>query len=65
MATETQQIMLELKGIKEELGYIKEHMADREMFLDAEELQLLQESFEHEKQGKLTSQEELEKELGV
>jgi len=34
MTTETLQIMDELKLIKEELGYIKDHMVDKDMFLD-------------------------------
>jgi hypothetical protein len=63
MTTESKQIMDELKTIKEELGFIKKHMVDRDMFLDAEELKLLKESFENEKRGELTSQEDLEKEL--
>ncbi len=63
MVTETQQIIDELHTIKGELDYIKEHMVDKEMFLSAEEKQLLEESYENEKKGELTSQEELEKEL--
>ncbi|MBI4147272.1 hypothetical protein HY494_01325 [Candidatus Woesearchaeota archaeon] len=65
MATESKLVMGQLKSIKEELDYIKEHMVDRDMFLDVEEMKLLQESYEHEKQGELVSQEELEKELGL
>ena len=65
MATESKVVMEQLKSIKEELDYIKEHMVDRDMFLDAEEMKLLQESYEHEQQGELASQEELEKELGL
>jgi len=65
MVAETQQIMEELKEIKEELTYIKIHMVDRDMFLDKEEKQLLKESYENEKQEELISQEELEKEMGL
>ena len=50
--------MTELRSIKEELDYIKIHMVDKDMFLDAEEKQLLEESHENEKQGRLTSQDE-------
>ena len=57
--------MNELKTIKDELSFIKHHMVDRDMFLDAGELKLLDESFENEKRGELTSQEDLEKELGL
>ena len=65
MALETKQIIDELKTIKEELEYIKDHMVDKDMFLSAEEKQLLKESYEHENKGELTSQEDLEKELGL
>lgn len=65
MVTETRQVLVELKSIKQELDYIKEHMVDRDMFLDQEEMHLLQESFKNEKEGRLISQEELEKELGL
>jgi len=65
MATEAKQILVELKSIKQELGYIKEHMVDRDMFLDQEEMQLLQESLKDKKEGKLISHEELERELGL
>ena len=65
MATQSVKIMEELKSIKEELYFIKDHMVDRDMFLDAEELKLLEESFENEKRGELTSQEDLEKEFGL
>ncbi len=65
MATETQQIMNELQTIKGELDYIKEHMVDKDMFLDAEEKQLLEESYEHEKRKELTSSTDLKNELGL
>lgn len=65
MAAESQQIMEELHVIKSELGYIKEHMVDKDMFLDEEERQLLEESYENEKKGELTSSEDLKKELGL
>ncbi len=65
MAIETQQIMGQLQTIKVELDYIKEHMVDKDMFLDLEERQLLEESYKHEQQGKLISGENLKKELGL
>jgi len=65
MPTETKQILVELKSIKQELDFIKEHMVDRDMFLDQEEMQLLQESLKDKKEGMLISHEELEKELGL
>ncbi len=65
MTTENQRIIEELHAIKEELGYIKEHMVDRDMFLTKEEKKLLAESYENEQRGELTSQEDLEKELEI
>lgn len=65
MAIETQQIMSQLQTIKVELDYIKENMVDKDMFLDLEERQLLEESYEHEQQGKIISSENLKKELGL
>ena len=59
MATETKQIMDELKSIKEELHYIKVHMVDADTILTTEEKKLLDESIVNEKAGKLTSLEEL------
>lgn len=65
MATETQQILDELQVIKGELQFIKRHMPDRDMFLTAEEKQLLEESYAHEREGKLISSEELSEQLGL
>jgi len=65
MAIETQQIIEELHSIKDELDYIKEHMVDKDMFLREEERKLVEESYENEKRGELTPQEDLEKELGL
>ena len=65
MAAEAQLIMDELKGIKEELDFIKENMPSKDMFLTTEEKVLLEESFQHEKEGKLVSDEELRKRLGI
>ena len=63
MGKEIQQIMDELKGIKEEIQYIRDNMPNKEMFLGAEEKQLLKDSFEHEKTGKLISGKDLKKKL--
>jgi len=65
MATEAVQVLEELKLIKEELTYIKHHMPDKEMFLDAEEKQLLEESFVNEKREKLLSRVALRRKLGI
>ncbi len=48
-------IMDELDLIKEELGKIEEAIPDKDMFLTAEEAKLIEESYMHEKEGKLIS----------
>lgn len=58
-------VMEELKLIKSELHTIREIMPDKDMFLTADESQLLQESHKNEKEGKLLSSTELRKELGI
>ena len=55
----------ELAHIKEELDEIKEHMVDVDTILSDEERILIAESFEHEKEGKLVSLTEFEKELVI
>ena len=65
MATETAQILGELREIKEELAFIKQHMPDKDMFLTVEEKELLEESYIHEREGKLISSEQLSKRLGL
>ena len=61
MGKEIQQIMDELKGIKEEVHYIKNNMPYKEMFLDAEEKRLLKDSIKNE--NKLISSKDLKKKL--
>lgn len=65
MSTETKEIIDELHSIKEELHYIKENMVNKDMLLSSEEKELLEQSYKNEKEDKLISQEELEKELGL
>ncbi|HLC75315.1 MAG TPA: hypothetical protein VJH88_05695 [Candidatus Nanoarchaeia archaeon] len=60
MVPELQHVMEELKSIKKELHFIKEHMVDADTILTADEKVLLDESIKHEKEGKLVSLEELE-----
>ncbi|MEK6963019.1 MAG: hypothetical protein AABX70_01235 [Nanoarchaeota archaeon] len=57
------QILAELKGIKRDLADIKKNLSD--ITLTAEEKKLLEESFIHEKQGKLLSTTELKRKLGL
>lgn len=63
MTTETRQILEELKTIRFELGFIKENMPDKSMFLNAEEKELLEESYKNEKECKLVSSKDLRKQL--
>ena len=65
MVNETQQILKELREIKSEIQTIKEDMPNKDMFLTAEEEQLLAESYENEKSGGLISSEALRKKLGI
>lgn len=65
MGTEIEEIKQELTLIRKELQIIREELPDRDMFLTAEESQLVDESYQHEKEGKLISSAALRKELGV
>lgn len=65
MVNETKQILKELREIKTEIKSIKESMPDKDMFLTSEEERLLEESYTHEKKGKLVSSKDLRKELGI
>jgi len=65
ITTETQQILEELKLIKEELNSIKENMLDKDMILSTEEKKMLKESFTNEREGKLVSGKDLRKQLGL
>jgi hypothetical protein len=65
MDTATKEIRDELKLIRQELSDIKRTMPDKDMFLNAEEARLLNESIQHEHEGTLTSGKDLRKELGL
>jgi hypothetical protein len=56
-------IFHELEIIKSELKDIKEHMVDADTILSEEERMLIEESFKHEKEGKLVSLSEFKKEI--
>jgi len=56
-------IFRELEYIKAELTNIKEHMVDADTILSEEEIMLVKESFEHEKEGKLLSFSDFKKSL--
>ena len=65
MVNDIKQVLEELKEIKKELKIIKKAIPDKEMFLTAEEEKLLEESYINEKNGELTSDEDLRKELDI
>ncbi|UCE38645.1 MAG: hypothetical protein JSW00_05290 [Thermoplasmata archaeon] len=56
------QIVEELKAIKEELRYIKEHMVDIDVILTPDEKEILKESIDEFKRGDTTKLEDLERE---
>ena len=51
----------ELAHIKDEIDEIREHMVDVDTIISEEERILINQSFEHEKEGKLVSLTEFEK----
>ncbi len=57
-------IAQELKAIREDLGYIKEHMVDVDMILTKDEEERLEESIKEYEEGKVVSLEDFEKEIG-
>ena len=59
-----QQMTEELKAIRADLDYIKEHMVDVDTILTPEEEERLDEAIEEYKSGKAVSLEDFEKELG-
>ncbi len=65
MAIEAQQIVHELEFIKEELGYIKEHMVDVDTIMTEEDYEALLEYRKEKREGVLTSHEQLKHELGL
>lgn len=65
MVTEVRQILGELKAIRAELGYIKDNLPAKEIFLSLEERKLLEESYRNEKEGKTVSSKSLRKLLGI
>ena len=57
------EIWEELKVIRRELGYIKEHMVDVDTVLTREEERILDESLREFDEGEATKLEDFEKEL--
>ncbi len=65
MTVNTEQITEELKAIRADLNYIKEHMVDVDTILTFDEEKRLNEAIEEHKAGKCTSLEDFEKEMGL
>lgn len=57
------EVVRELKAIRRDLDYIKEHMVDADTLLTEEERRLIDESMRHEKKGELVSLKSVKKEL--
>jgi len=67
MTSETvsvQQMTEELKAIRADLDYIREHMVDVDTILTPEEGERIDEAIKEYKSGKAVSLEDFEKELG-
>jgi len=58
---EMENIMKELKEIKKEIGYIKEHMIDSDFILSVEEEKILEESMKEFEKGKAIKLEDFER----
>lgn len=65
MASDTRQILQELKVIKKELDFIKENMVDIDSVVTEEDYEALLEYRKQKSQGKLISHKQLKKELGL
>ncbi|MBI2523311.1 hypothetical protein HYW19_02905 [Candidatus Woesearchaeota archaeon] len=63
--TTIRKIYDELKGIKEDVTFIKRHMFDPDTIMTTEESRRFEESLKELKEGKATSLSELKKELGL
>jgi hypothetical protein len=60
----SEKIEEELRMIRKDLDYIKEHMIDTDSFLTENEAKELDESLERFRKGKATKLEDFEKEMG-
>ncbi len=55
----------ELKGLKEDVAFIKKHMFDPDTIMTTEEAKRFEQSMKELKEGKTTPLSELKKELGL
>ena len=65
MTNQMHEILSRLSEIQADVNYIKKHVKDEDIFLTEEEEELLQESYENEKAGRLLSSKEARKELEI
>jgi len=65
VSQEMREILMKLARLQADIDYLKSHVKDEDIFLTAEEEELLKESYENEKNGKLISSAKLKKELGL
>lgn len=63
--TTIRKIYDELKGIKEDVTFIKKHMFDPDTIMTTEESRRFEESLKELEEGKATSLSDLKKELGL
>ena len=64
MTNESKLILEELKEIKQEIVYIKEHMVDVDTILDEDDKQAIEQAEKDLKEGKTIPLEQLKKEMG-
>ena len=62
---DTKELLNELKIIKVNIDFIKQHMVDIDSIMTAEDYEALKEYEKEKKTGKLVCHEELKKELGL
>lgn len=62
---ESKQIMEELKDIKKELNFIKEHMFDPDTIMTTEESRRFEQSMKELKEGKTTPLSAIKEEIGL
>ncbi len=60
---EIKEILSEMKKVRQDLDYIKDHMVDIDMIMTVEEEERLQESLIAYKEGKATPLDDFEKEI--
>ena len=59
------EILVEIKEIRKDLDFIKEHMVDIDSIMTEDDYEALQDYRREKKEGKLISHEQLVKELGM